>query len=79
MSTINWKLLKEYKCPIITCESPLREVKGITQEETYHKCTLCDFHISDKKLSDMVVIRHRKLQPPAFIEEMRNQGELNNL
>jgi len=76
----DWSKLKDYRCPINGCGEPLREFSNpLLPEKTLHFCTGCNFKISDAKLSHMAIIRHRKLQPPAFIEEMRNQEELNKL
>jgi len=77
MSEINWKKLRDYLCPI--CNHALKEIAGYLLEPSYHQCTKCDFHISDKKLCEMTVVKHRKLEPPAFIEEMKNQQALNEL
>ena len=66
---LNWSQLKEYKCPLPNCGGPLKEIKY------RHNCTLCNFSISDQKLSNMVVIRHRKLEPPEFIKELRKENK----
>lgn len=78
----NWKNLKSYLCPLPGCGSPLRQFNNpdFTQN-SIHKCTneACDFEITDKRLSQITVIRHRKLEPPDFIQELKNQEDLNNL
>lgn len=78
--TKEWKKLKEYRCPMPGCGSPLREFNHTKLSEySIHVCTICSFQISDRKLSQIAVIRHRKLEPPDFIQELRNQEQLNNL
>lgn len=62
-----WSNLKEYRCPL--CSDNLKE------KEDKHVCKSCKFSISDEKLSSMVVIRHRKLEPPDFIKEIRKDNK----
>lgn len=82
MSEKNWKMLHKYCCPLPGCGYPLRQFNNpdFTQN-SIHKCTneACDFEITDKRLSQITVIRHRKLEPPDFIQELKNQEDLNNL
>lgn len=76
----DWKKLKEYCCPLLGCGFPLQQFNNPNfTENSIHKCTNCEFQITDKRLSAITVIRHRKLEPPDFIQEMRNQQDLNNL
>lgn len=62
-----WSNLEEYKCPI--CGSNMKE------DRDKHECSSCTFTISDQKLSNMVVLRHKPLDPPDFIKEMRDQNK----
>jgi hypothetical protein len=62
-----WSNLKEYRCPL--CGESLKE----RQEK--HCCSECNFCISDQKLSNLTVIRHRKLEPPEFIKEIRSKNK----
>ncbi len=75
MGEVNWKKLKSYLCPLPNCGASLKQIDSI------HVCTNdnCDYKISDERLGEITVIRHRKLDPPDFIQELRNQEELNNL
>lgn len=78
----DWKQLKSYRCPMRGCGSPLRQFNNPDMTQNcIHTCTnaTCDFQITDRRLSQITVIRHRKLDPPDFIQELRNQEELNNL
>lgn len=66
---INWRLLDDYICPIRSCMAPLQQIT-----EAYHKCTVCEFSITDKRLRD---IAHRglPLTPPEFmLEYYKNKG-----
>lgn len=77
---MNWTKLQQYQCPKTLCGAPLKEFnQPHFPGFSIHTCTVCDFQISDRKLSSMVVIRHRKLDPPKFIQEMINQKELNDM
>lgn len=64
---MDWSQLNNYICPIPGCKSPMEEI----QDRTIHKCSSCSFRISEEKLSNMVVLRHRKLEPPEFIKDMQ--------
>jgi len=64
---LDWSNLQKYLCPL--CGSELKE------KEDKHKCVDCNFSISDEKLSNMVVLRHRKLEPPEFIKELRGENK----
>ena len=66
---LNWSQLNQYHCPIPGCDSPLKENK----DGTMHLCTSCPFKISEEKISQMVVLRYRKLEPPQFIKEMQEK------
>lgn len=78
---MNWNNLRDYKCP--KCEGELKEkvIQATLTLPSYliHHCSTCDFKIRNAKLSTIAVQRHRKLEPPEFIKELRNQEELNNL
>jgi len=68
---MKWELLKQYKCPIPGCGEPMKESK----DGSMHLCTSCPFKISEEKISQIVVLRYRKLEPPQFIKEMREKDK----
>lgn len=78
----NWKKLKDYKCPLFGCGSPLKQFNNPNMtQNSIHKCTnaLCDFEIADRRLADITRLKGRKLEPPQFIQELENQSKLNEL
>lgn len=76
----NWKLLKDYRCPLPGCGASLQQFNNPNfTQNSIHKCTECEFQITDHRLCAITVVRHRKLEPPDFIQELRNQEDLNNL
>lgn len=53
---INWKSLRDYRCPMKGCGALLKEFK---REELHnHQCTACTFKISNLKLS--IIIKNEK-------------------
>ncbi len=63
-----WSKLKEMRCPGPCCGNPLKKSIGYPG---MLECSKCDFRISKKKLEEIIVVKHRKLEPPEFIKQLR--------
>lgn len=69
MSGLIWKnLINHYHCPIPDCDGQMHEIQGV------HACMKCPYRISEEKISNIMVIPNRKLEPPQFIKDMKGNN-----
>lgn len=76
----NWYRLRDYRCPIIICGFPLQQFTTPPDKEyAIHKCTVCEFQITERRLQTMTKPRRSHVDPQSISEEIDNQQKLNDL